>query len=122
MPVSDASGGKAGRHPSTQQCFAYNSAANQGFAQALCNLGNLFFTGDGVDQSHTEAARLFQTAVVMETPPSGEALFKLGLMHEHGIGVPASDLTKAMQYYSAAARVGNEHAPGLLRALQEKQK
>ena len=56
----------------------------------------------------------------MEKQPSGEALFKLGLIYEHGLGVPAPDPKRALGFYSAAVRAGNEHAPDLLKALQDK--
>ena len=110
--------GRGVRRDAAEAARLWTLASNQGYAQALCNLANLFFTGDGVRKDYAEAVRLFELATVMEKEPSAEALFKLGLMQEHGLGVAAHNLSLALEYYEAAARGGNEHAPDLLKALQ----
>lgn len=73
-------------------------AANQGDADAQCELGFIYEEGDGVQQDHAEAARWFRLAADQD---DAMAQISLGDLYAHGDGVQQSD-AEALQWYRRA--------------------
>jgi TPR repeat protein len=76
--------------------------AEKGDAHAQYNLGLMYAKGEGVQQSHSEAARWYQKAAEQGVPA---AQYNLGVMYGNGQGVP-KDLEKAAEWYQKAAGSG----------------
>ena len=64
---------------------AWKGAAEQGHAQAQCNLGIIYTHGQGVPQSYKEAVVWFRKAA---DQGHTQAQCNLGIMYLHGQGVP----------------------------------
>jgi len=73
---------------------------------AQCLLGNMYYAGEGVDQSYQRAKELYEFAA---SQGYGGAQYELGVMNEQGIGVDQS-YERAKEYYEAAARQGHTRA------------
>ena len=73
---------------------------------AACNLGYLYETGVGVDQSWPDAVKWYSRAAEDDDP---RAQYNLAWCYEHGKGVPR-DLGRARELYQAAARKEYEGA------------
>ena len=58
--------------------------AEQGFAQAQYNLGNMYANGQGVRQDYAQAVQWFGKAAEQGL---AEAQYNLGLMYYHGRGI-----------------------------------
>lgn len=84
----------------------YKDVAAAGFAEAQNNLGNLYFSGRGVEQSYTEAAKLFQQAADQKFT---NAQYSLGSMYFWGQGVE-KNYENALKYFTLAADGGSEIA------------
>jgi len=84
----------------------YRKAADQGDANAQCNLGMMYFNGRGTAPDHAEAAAWFRKAA-QQGHASGQ--FNLGLMCEKGKGVP-QDYRFAAAWYRRAADQGHTAA------------
>ncbi|MEO7309812.1 MAG: tetratricopeptide repeat protein [Chitinophagaceae bacterium] len=80
----------------------YKDAAAAGMAEAQNNLGMLYYSGRGVAQSYTEAARLFQQAADQKY---AKAQSNLADIYFTGRGVDKSEAT-AFKYYKLAADNG----------------
>ena len=86
----------------------------KGKAWAQCNLGCKYRDGiDGVEQSHQQAAELFELSA-----SQGHAMsqYNLGCMYDNGQGVDQS-YERAKEYYEVAARQGYADAQFNLGAL-----
>lgn len=81
----------------------YKIAAEQGDAQAQCDLGICYRSGEGVEKDPVKAIEWYLKAA---DQGHGGALNNLGIMYQHGIGVEA-DVNKAAEYYLKAAEAGN---------------
>ena len=81
----------------------YKIAAEQGDAQAQCDLGICYRSGEGVEKDPLKAIEWYLKAAEQG---HGGALNNLGIMYQHGIGVEA-DIDKASEYYLKAAEAGN---------------
>ena len=81
----------------------YKIAAEQGDAQAQCDLGICYRSGEGVEKDPVKAIEWYLKAAEQG---HGGALNNLGIMYQHGIGVE-SDIDKAAEYYLKAAEAGN---------------
>lgn len=81
----------------------YKIAAEQGDAQAQCDLGICYRSGEGVEKDPVKAIEWYLKAAEQG---HGGALNNLGIMYQHGIGVE-SDIEKAAEYYLKAAEAGN---------------
>ena len=81
----------------------YKMAAEQGDAQAQCDLGICYRSGEGVEKDPVKAIEWYLKAAEQG---HGGALNNLGIMYQHGIGVEA-DIEKAAMYYLKAAEAGN---------------
>ena len=77
-------------------------AAEQGYAPAQFNLGNMYANGEGVPENDTEAVKWYRKAA--EQGHAG-AQFNLGFMYDNGRGVPQND-TEAVKWYRKAAEQG----------------
>jgi TPR repeat protein len=84
----------------------YQKAAEQGFALAQKNLGDMHFLGRGVPQDDANAARWWEKAAGQS---NAEAQFMLSLMYAHGRGVPR-DREKACTLVRSAAEQGHKKA------------
>jgi uncharacterized protein len=81
-------------------------AAEQGFAPAQKNLGDLYEQGEGVPEDHVEAVRWFRLAA---DQGYADAQTDLGVKYSNGEGVPEDDVLAYMWFNLAAAR-GDELA------------
>ena len=84
----------------------YEKAAEQGFADAQCNLGLMYDHGRGVPQNDTTAVKWYEKAA--EQGYAG-AQCNLGTMYARGLGVPQS-LVKARDFFQMAVDNGYEAA------------
>jgi len=81
----------------------FQSAADQGDAGGLTNLGFIYVKGHGVEQSNATAFKYLSQAAKLNHPYA-QAL--LGYMYLHGMGVP-KDVKKAVSYFRQSASRGN---------------
>ena len=86
------------------KCF--RKAAEQGLADAQCNLGICYEKAQGVKQDYQQAASCYQKAA--EQGNAG-AQYNLGFCYERGQGVQL-DYQKATFWYQKAAEQGNTDA------------
>jgi TPR repeat protein len=86
----------------------YKLAADQGFAMAQSNLGDMYTydQGKGVPQDHMEAAKWYKLAA---NQGNAMAQTNLGLMHEQGRGV-VQDNVEAARWIKLAADKGQAEA------------
>jgi TPR repeat protein len=85
----------------------YRLAADQGDAEAQCNLGILYHEGQGVAQNNILAVKwLLLTA----NQRNADTQRILGTLHEQGHGV-ARSYVRALMWYKLAAMSGDEEAP-----------
>ena len=89
-------------------------AAEQGEAQAVNDIGNMYEDGQGVEQSYEKAKEYYQQAISMG---SAYGLISMGYMYELGHGVEQS-YEKAAEYYQQAADAGLQEAADALEKLK----
>jgi eukaryotic-like serine/threonine-protein kinase len=77
----------------------YRKAADQGFAKAQKNLGDMYLFGRGVDKDYAQAVIWYTKAADQNF---ADAQFRLGYMTEKGLGVAQSDQAAADLYQKAA--------------------
>jgi peptidoglycan hydrolase-like protein with peptidoglycan-binding domain len=104
---------KAGKF--ADAAYWYRLAAAEGEAKAFTNLGTLMVRGEPGGKKDPAAARLLWLAAAARGEPV--AMFNLGAMYEHGIGVSA-DPAAARRWYELAARHGHPQASNALRRLK----
>ena len=80
--------------------------ANQGDAEAQCNLGACYANGTGVPQDYTEAVRWYRLAADQGL---AEAQNNLGACYVKGIGVP-QDYSEAVRWFRLAVDQGYAEA------------
>jgi TPR repeat protein len=85
----------------------FERAAEQGDAGAITNLGLLYETGQGVEQSYERAVEYYDQAA--QLGHDTKAQYNLGRMYANGFGVQ-QDLTKAKELFSKAVAGGNKLA------------
>ena len=78
--------------------------AIKGISSAQSRLGEMYFFGEGVPQSYTEANRLYQLAA---NQGDATALYGIGYMYEEGEGVH-QDIVMAHMLYNVASALGLE--------------
>jgi len=81
-------------------------SANQGDADAQCDLGIMYLQGRGVDKNETAAVTYFQKAAEQG---HADAQFNLAVSYENGEGVD-KDVPKAIALFCKAAEQGNSDA------------
>ncbi len=85
----------------------YRKAAEQGHADAQCNLGWMYDSGQGVmEQSYEKAVEWYRKAAEQGY---ARGQYDLGLMYENGQGVEQS-YEKAVEWYRKAAEQGYDEA------------
>ncbi len=84
----------------------YRKAAEQGHAQAQCNLGNCYYSGQGVTKNISEAVKWYRKAA-----EQGFAWAQniLGYCYNNGEGV-TQDYAEAVKWYRKAAEQGHANA------------
>ena len=80
----------------------FEKAAEEGVVEAYCELGNLYFAGNGVDKDYKRAFELYQKGAKAGDPNS---LHNLGMCYFWGQGTE-TDLQKAAFYNEKAAKAG----------------
>jgi len=93
----------------------YQKAADQGHADAQCNLGLLYQKGEGVPKDIRKAAELFEKAA-----DQGDARgqFDVSILYYSGEGVP-KDVGKAAELFQKAANQGYAPAQSMLGMLYQ---
>ena len=91
-------------------------AADQGNAQAQCNLGLMYNHGQGVAQDYSAAMKWYRMAAGQG---NAQAQVNLGIMYHQGQGV-AQDNSAAMKWYRMAADQGYAQAQRNLGIMYEK--
>ena len=86
----------------TEAAKWYRKAAEQGYADAQCDLGYLYDQGLGVTKNYTEAVKWYRKAAEQG---SKTAQCNLGYMYEEGLGV-TRNYSEAMKWYRKAADQG----------------
>ena len=86
----------------TQAFEEFRSLADQGYANAQCNLGVMYERGQGVARNYAKAAAWYAKAADQGI---AEAQFNLGVMYYNGLGV-ARNYAKAIAWYAKAADQG----------------
>jgi TPR repeat protein/serine/threonine protein kinase len=81
----------------------YRLAADQGFAPAMNNLGDLYYHGTHVARDDVEAIRWYRMGVQRG---NASAANTLGVMYQNGRGVPKND-QEAVQLYRQSAEKGH---------------
>ena len=81
----------------------YTLAADQGVANAQCNLGCIYADGRGVKQNHAMAVEHFRNAAHQG---HAAAQYNLGSMYANGEGVKQND-AKAVEFFCKAAHQGD---------------
>jgi len=84
----------------------YRIAAEQGYADAQGNLGDMYESGRGVTKDDAEAARWYRKAAEQG---NARAQCILGYKYENGLGVP-QDYAEAVRWYRKAADQGDANA------------
>ncbi len=84
--------------------------ADNGDAKAQALLGEIYDSGKGVPQNHTEAASWYRKAAEQGNAGAQTAL---GVMYDNGIGVP-QDSKEAVSWYHKAAEHGSSEAQYIL--------
>jgi TPR repeat protein len=80
--------------------------AEAGDVKAQYDLGESYYTGAGVPQDYSEAARWFRVAAERG---NGQAQTTLGMMYAAGRGVPL-DLVEALRWFESAGAKKNQTA------------
>ena len=93
----------------------YIKAAEKGDASAMTNIGNMYFSGDGVIQDYSEAMEWFKKAIAKDEP---SAMVMLATMYSAGIGVK-KNIEGARKLYRKAAKSGNESAKKSLEIFEK---
>lgn len=91
----------------------WHTAANNGYAEAQCNLGFMYVKGYGVNQDYKEAMKWYRKAAEQR---QAEAQYNIGVMYEYGESV-TKDFNEARKWYQLAADQGNELAQQALPSL-----
>ena len=83
----------------------YKQAAALGSSQALIEIGDCYWNGQGVPtQDYNRAFEFYKQAADLG---SSQALIEMGNCYWHGKGVPTQDYNKAFELYKQAADLGN---------------
>lgn len=86
----------------------YNLAVRGGEVDAMCKLGKVYSTGNGVPRNLERAFNLYSRAVKID-PDCEEANESLGLAYRNGLGTPKS-IQDAIRHFELAGEYDNEVA------------
>ena len=84
----------------------FEKAANQGYAIAQYNLGNMYRLSEGTTKNMKKAFKYYEKAA---NQGHAGAQFYLGNMYKHGEG-RVKNMKKAFEYYEKAANQGHSEA------------
>ncbi|KAH3758364.1 sel1 repeat family protein [Pelomyxa schiedti] len=84
----------------------FQRAADAGGADAMCNLGLCYYSGNGVEKDIHKALTLWQRA---SESGDADAMCNVGVCYENGDGVE-KDINKAVTLYKRAADGGSPNA------------
>jgi SEL1 protein len=76
-------------------------ASEQGNEHAALLIGDAYYYGRGTERDYDRAAEAYKHA---KSQSNAQAMFNLGYMHEHGLGLPY-DLHLAKRYYDQALEI-----------------
>jgi TPR repeat protein len=93
-----------------EEVKAIVTAAKSGDPDAIFLIGMMFYTGENVEQSYTEALKYFLLAAKLG---SNDAMFYIAVMHLEGQGVE-KDPEEALEWLMLAAQNGNKEAVKIL--------
>ena len=91
----------------------YMKAANANHIDALCAVGDCYFSGYGVLQSYVQAFIFWQKSAKLGNP---DAMFRVGDCYHFGWGV-TEDISYAIELYTMAAENGCKDAQEALDEL-----
>ena len=83
----------------------YRKAAEQGHAEAQCELGFMYINGEGVPENDAEAVSWYRKAAEQG---HAEAQYELGLMYYHGADVPQDYIQASKWVNLTASRLTGE--------------
>ncbi len=81
----------------------YEKACENGKTNACVSLGVLYFTGDGVEEDHKKAKRLF-TKACKKSDSLG--CYHLGTLYKRGGNDIERDFRKARMFYARGCKIG----------------
>ncbi|KAG6551776.1 hypothetical protein Mapa_006593 [Marchantia paleacea] len=102
---------EAERHQRAHALWRY--ASEQGNQHAALLIGDAYYYGRGTEKDLDRAAEAYNLARVQQ---NAQAMFNLGYMHEHGVGLPM-DLHLAKRYYDQALETDHDAALPVTLAL-----
>lgn len=85
-------------------------AASENYRQALCSVGDCYFSGNGAPKNFTQAYIYWMRSAQLGNP---NAMFRLGDCYRFGWGVD-ENIASAIEWYSLAAENGCEDAKDAL--------
>ncbi|MBA3814700.1 MAG: sel1 repeat family protein [Alphaproteobacteria bacterium] len=94
-------------------CFAYATAAKQGYAPAQHALGCMWANGRGLPKNHTKAFTWYAHAAEQGYP---DALYEVGMRYQTGQGTTQND-SQAILWLTLAAQQGHTEAQAALQKL-----
>ncbi|KAL2607406.1 hypothetical protein R1flu_025979 [Riccia fluitans] len=101
----------AERHQRAHALWRY--ASEQGNQHAALLIGDAYYYGRGTEKDLERAAEAYNRARLQQ---NAQAMFNLGYMHEHGVGLPM-DLHLAKRYYDQALETDHDAALPVTLAL-----
>ena len=84
----------------------FSLAAEKGNADAMCNLGDMYYYGQGVTRDYARAIEWYTKAA---ENGNADAMYNLGVLYYFGVGVP-QDYARAFEWYTKAAENGDAKA------------
>ena len=88
----------------TKAAFWYQKAADNGYAEGQCYLGDMYRDGAGVDKNFNKALEWYRKA---EKKGYALSMVRLGEMYQYGWGKDSSN-KMAKEWYEKAAKKGND--------------
>jgi TPR repeat protein len=92
----------------------YEQAAQQGDANAMCDLGVMYHHGEGVEQSYERAVEYYEQAAQLGFD---QAQYNLGCCYANGEGVE-QNMATAKKWAEKSAAQGDEDAIAILKSLK----
>ena len=88
-----------------------------GLATAQSNAAHMFANGQGTPQDYEQAQVYWGQAASQQSQQTTDAMYNLGVLHQHGLGTPV-DLAAARRWFTDAADQGHGPAARALEALR----
>ena len=84
----------------------FMKAADEGYGNGFLGIGDMFYSGKGVEKDYAQAFTWFERAAAHGNVTG---MYDVAFMLDHEIGVP-QDYEKAFEYYIKAANLGDDDA------------